>query len=150
MMIFSSRLLEIFLNKKFEACLNTVLYIAFKYSFFICNSFGCKLCFIALAIDSESCQRSFPSFCAQPFEVDVLFNRNLSICPFLGQVVDLDLLLCQDSIWNMWNDYQQIVGTLSEAMSIALDCDKFSIKILFKIKKGLLYLQEIYKAFKHF
>ena len=37
---------------------------------------------------------SFPSFCAQPSEVAALFNLNLSRCPFLGQVVDLDLLLC--------------------------------------------------------
>ena len=45
-----------------------------------------------VAIDSESCQRSFPSFCAPPSEVAVLFDRNLSRLPFLGQFVDLDLL----------------------------------------------------------
>ena len=45
-------------------------------------------------IDSEQCQTSFPSFCAPPSEVAVLFNSNLSRRPFLGQVVDLDLLLC--------------------------------------------------------
>ena len=38
--------------------------------------------------------RSFPSFCAQPSEVSALFNCNLSRHPFLGQVVNLDLLLC--------------------------------------------------------
>ena len=47
-----------------------------------------------VAIDSESCQTSFPSFCAPPSEVAVLFDSNLSRRPFLGQVVDLDLLLC--------------------------------------------------------
>ena len=47
-----------------------------------------------VAIDSESRQTSFPSFCAPPSEVAVLFNLNLSRLPFLGQVVDLDLLLC--------------------------------------------------------
>ena len=37
-------------------------------------------------IDSESCQRSFQSFCAPPSEVAVLFDSNLSRRPFLGQV----------------------------------------------------------------
>ena len=47
-----------------------------------------------VAIDSESCLTSFPRFCAPPSEVAVLFDSNLSRLPFLGQVVDLDLLLC--------------------------------------------------------
>ena len=47
-----------------------------------------------LAINLESRLTSFPSFCAQSSEVAVLFYSNLSRCPFLEQVVDLDLLLC--------------------------------------------------------
>ena len=47
-----------------------------------------------VAFDSESRMTSFSSFCAPPSEVAVLFNWNLSRRPFLGQVVDLDLLLC--------------------------------------------------------
>ena len=47
-----------------------------------------------VAIDSESRQTSFQSFCAPPSEVAVLFDSNLSRRPFLRQVVDLDLLLC--------------------------------------------------------
>ena len=47
-----------------------------------------------VAIDSESRLTSFPNFCASPSEVAALFNSNLSRRPFLGQVVDLDLLLC--------------------------------------------------------
>ena len=47
-----------------------------------------------VAIDSESRLTLFPSFCAQPTQVAVLFNSYLSRRPFLGQVVDLDLLLC--------------------------------------------------------
>ena len=47
-----------------------------------------------VAIDSESCLTSFPSFCAPPSEVAVLFHLNLSRLPFLRQVVDLDLPLC--------------------------------------------------------
>ena len=46
-----------------------------------------------VAIDSESRVTSLPSFCAPPSEVAGLFNSNLSR-PFLGQVVDLDLLIC--------------------------------------------------------
>ena len=47
-----------------------------------------------VTIDSELCQTSFPSICAPPFEIAVLFNLNLSRRPFLRQVIDLDLLLC--------------------------------------------------------
>ena len=47
-----------------------------------------------VAIDSESVQRLFLSFCMLTFEVTVLFNWNLSTLPFLGQIVNLDLLVC--------------------------------------------------------
>ena len=36
------------------------------------------------------------SFCVPTSEVTVLFDSNLSRRPFLGHVVDLDLLLCTD------------------------------------------------------
>ena len=45
-------------------------------------------------INSEPCQRSFPTFCTLPSEGTVLFDWSLSRLAFLGQVVDLDLLLC--------------------------------------------------------
>ena len=47
-----------------------------------------------VAIDSESRLTSFPSCCTQPSEVAVLFYSNLRRLPFLGQVFNLDLLLC--------------------------------------------------------
>ena len=47
-----------------------------------------------VAIDSELRLTLFPSFCAPPSEVTALFDSNLSRRPFLGQVVDLDLVLC--------------------------------------------------------
>ena len=47
-----------------------------------------------VAIDSELCQTLFQSFCVLPSEVTVLFKWNLSRLPFLGQVVNLDLLRC--------------------------------------------------------
>ena len=61
----------------------------FQTLLFICNQFGCFV-----AIDSESVQRLFLSFCMLTFEVTVLFNWNLSTLPFLGQIVNLDLLVC--------------------------------------------------------
>ena len=59
-----------------------------------------------VAIDSESrptMLTSFPSFCAPPIEVNVLFCSNLSRCPFLEQVVDLDLLLSTGFDWEHEN-----------------------------------------------
>ena len=47
-----------------------------------------------IAIDSESRLTLFPSFCAQPSEVAVLFYSNLTRSPFLRQVINLGLLLC--------------------------------------------------------
>ena len=47
-----------------------------------------------VVIDSESYQMSFPSICVLPCEVAVLLDLNLSRCPFLRQVIHLDLLLC--------------------------------------------------------
>ena len=47
-----------------------------------------------VAIDSDSCQTSFPIFYAPPSEVAVLFNSILSRHPFFGQIVYLDLQLC--------------------------------------------------------
>ena len=62
------------------------------------------------AINLESYQTSFPSFCAQPSEVAVLFDwpGNLSRCPFVGQVVDLNLLLHR--IDSEHADFRQIQG----------------------------------------
>ena len=44
-------------------------------------------------------------FCAPPSKVAVLLDLNQSRGPFLGQVVDLDLMLAQNSIWNMRYSY---------------------------------------------
>ena len=79
-----------------------------------------------VAIDSESRLASFPSFCAQPSEVAVLFNSNPS-----GQVVDLDLLLCtgfnlEHAVLFLCHIFTKIPMTdrnlerLSEAMGAAL------------------------------
>ena len=67
---------------------NADLYMAFKHRI----SFATYL--VLDAIDSESYQRSFPSFCAPPSELAVLFDWNLSRHSILGQVVDLEVLLC--------------------------------------------------------
>ena len=74
---------------------------------FICNRFGCKT---FVAINSESRLTLFPTFCAPPSEVAVLFYSNLSGCPFLRQVIDLDLLLCtafdsEHAVFSETNDW---------------------------------------------
>ena len=57
------------------------------------------------AIDLESLLTSFPSFCAPPSEVAVMFDLNLSRRPFLGQVVHLDLLLCTGFNLEHWHAF---------------------------------------------
>ena len=52
-----------------------------------------------VAIDPESCQALFPSFCLQPSEDAMLFSSNLSRHPFLRQILALDLLLCTGFNW---------------------------------------------------
>ena len=81
-------------TSKFEASpVKAGDYMACKHRMSFANDLAAN--FVALvAIDSESHLTSFPRFCAPPSEVAVLFDSNLSRCPFLGQVVDLDLLLC--------------------------------------------------------
>ena len=103
-----------------------------------------------------------PSFCAQPFEVAVLFNLNLSRCPFFREVANLDLLLCtgfhsehvvlflchistQRPTWmTNWR--------FSEAMGTALVGNNFSSipsKISFCMKRKSDYsLPKIYKSLK--
>ena len=45
---------------------------------------------------------SFPSFCSPPSEVAVLLDLNLSRLPYLGQVIDLDLLP-----WSGFDSYSE-------------------------------------------
>ena len=50
---------------------------------------------VAINSESESRLTLFPSFCAPPSEIAALFDSNLRRISFLGQVVNLDLLLCR-------------------------------------------------------
>ena len=92
-----------------------------------------------VAIDSESCLTSFPSFCAPPSEVAALFDSNLSRRPFLGQVVDTDLLLCTgfDSehavlfLCHSFSRDERMIERFSEAMGAASVCNNFLL-ILWK------------------
>ena len=91
MHVYKDRLLEKSSNRKSKLVLTTLAtgwlsIIAFHLSQIWLETL--------VAIDSESRLTLFPSFCAQPTQVAVLFNSYLSRRPFLGQVVDLDLLLC--------------------------------------------------------
>ena len=108
-------------------------------------------------IDSESCQRSFQSFCAQPSEVAVLLDLNLSRRPFLRQVVDLDLLLCTgfDSEpvvlfqCDIFTQRPTMIERLSKAMCAALVGNNFSpIPSKITWKKIDSPRPDIYKAWK--
>ena len=107
-----------------------------------------------VAINAESRLTLFPSFSAPPSEVAVLFNYNLSRRPFLGQVVDFDLLLCTlhrirfgtcgfvhgSYVIFLLSD-QWMIKRLSEAMSAALVGNNFSpipFKISFHMKSEWL------------
>ena len=57
---------------------------------FICDSMGCKLWLWLIQNHSRHCSKLL----ALPFEVALLFDLNLSRCPFLKQVIYQDLLLC--------------------------------------------------------
>ena len=102
-----------------------------------------------VVIDLDSCRTSFPSFCVPPSEVAVLFYLNLSGRPFLGQVVDLDLLLCAEFDSENVDLFLCHISTqrptagsdpkrLSEVMGAALVGNNFSpisSKISFHVKK---------------
>ena len=91
MITFSSRLLKKPSNRKSKLVLSTLVTIWLSNIAFHLRPIWLQT---LVVIDSESRLTSFPSFCAPPSEVAVLFDSNLSRLPFLGQVVDLDLLLC--------------------------------------------------------
>ena len=63
----------------------------FQTSYFICDQFACKLWLQSIQNHARYCLQAFACL---PSEVAVLFDSNLSRHPFLGHVVDLDLLLC--------------------------------------------------------
>ena len=91
MNVYKGRLLKKSSNRKSKLVLSTLV------TTWLSNiAFHLRLIWLQtlVAIDSESRLTLFPSFCAPPSEVAVLFDSNLSRLPFLGQVVDLDLLLC--------------------------------------------------------
>ena len=91
-MIFcKGRLLKKSLNRKSKLVLSTLVTTWLLNIAFHLRSIWLQT---LVAIDSQSCLPSFPRFCAPPSEVAVLFDLNLSRRPFLGQVVDSDLLLC--------------------------------------------------------
>ena len=91
MIVYKGRLLKKSSNRKLKLVLSTLI-----------TSWLSKIAFhlrpiwlqTLVVIDSESSLTSFPSFCALPSEVTVLFDTNVSRRPFLRQVIDSDLLLC--------------------------------------------------------
>ena len=93
MNVYKGRLLKKSSNRKSKLVLSTLV------TTWLSNiAFHLRLIWLQtlVAIDSESRLTLFPSFCAPPSEVAVLFDWDLSRRPFkfLQQVIDLDLLLC--------------------------------------------------------
>ena len=83
MIFYKEKLLRKSSNRKLKLDLSTlVTYMAFKHHISLLLIWLQTL----VVINSESCQRSFPSICSPPSEVALLFNLNLSRRPFLGQV----------------------------------------------------------------
>ena len=109
MVIFRGRLLE-------ASPINAGLGMAFWHSLSIAT-----ILTALIVIDWYWCQRQFPSWRASPCEVVVLFDWNLSRCLFLGQVVNLDLLLCTKLL--NFTQRTWIMERLSQTMSTALFCN---------------------------
>ena len=133
MIVYKGRLLKKSLNRKLK--LRLVLWMMVTTSL-LNIAFHLRPIWLQTldAIESEWCHASFPSFCAPPSEVDVLFDSNLSRRPCLGYVVDLDLLLCTgfDSehailfLCHILFRDQLMIKRLSEAMGAALVGSNFS------------------------
>ena len=105
-----------------------------------------------VAINSESRLTLFPSFCTPPSEVAVLFYSNLSRCPFLRQVVYLDLLLCtgfdsEHAVFSETNDWYQDWAKRWALLWLATTSCQFHRKFHFTWNKkwliAALYLQII-------
>ena len=52
---------------------------------------GCKLWLLSI---QNHARHRFKAFARRHLKLLVLFDSNLSRCPSLGQVIDLDLMLC--------------------------------------------------------
>ena len=91
MNVYKGRLLKKSSNRKSKLVLSTLVTTWLSDIKFHLRPIGLQT---LVVIYSEAYQTSFPRFCAPPSEVAVLFDSNLSRGPFLGQVVDFDVLLC--------------------------------------------------------
>ena len=91
MNVYKGRLLKKSSNRKWKLVLSTLVTTWLPNIAFLLQPIWLQT---LVAIHSDLCLTSFPSFCAPPSEVTALFNLNLSRLPFLWQVLDTDLLLC--------------------------------------------------------
>ena len=89
MNVYKGRLLKKSSNRKLKLVLSTLVTTLLSYI-----AFHLQLIWLQtlVAIDAESRLTSFPNICVQPSEVAGLFYLNPSRRPFLGQVVNLDLI----------------------------------------------------------
>ena len=99
------------------------------------------------------------SFCSPPPEVAALFDSNLSRCPFLGQVLNSDLLLCTGFDWehavlflcHMFTQGPMTDTKIEQSYGRCLGRQQLlaiSMEISFRVKKqkrlvAALYLQSI-------
>ena len=113
-----------------------------------------------VAIHSQLLLTLSPSFCTPPLEVAVQFDLNLSRGPFLGQVVQLDLLLCTginqehavSFLYHIFTQRPWLMERLIEAMGTALVSNSFSpipSKISFHTKKIVTYCSQTFTKHKN-
>ena len=96
MIVYNGKLLKKSSNQNSQLILSTLVAThGFQTSHFICDQFGCKLWLLSI---QNYDRHRFPAF--SPRHLKSLFDSNMSICPVLRQVFDLDMLLCTDSIRN--------------------------------------------------
>ena len=98
MIILCSRLLKKILNPKSQLAQSIQPIIMEVSTSKQHTSFATYLAATLVAIDLES----FQAFAYHHLKSLCYFDCNLIRFPFLGQIIDLDLLLCLDSIQSMW------------------------------------------------
>ena len=165
MIVYKGRLLKKHSNQKSKLVLSTLIATWFSNITFYLRPIWLQT---LVAIDLELCQISFPSFCAPPTEIAVLYCLTLSRRPFLRQVVEnvnLDLLLCTgfdnfDSehaalfLCPIFTQRPMTDGKIEQSYGRSFSLQQllanFSPYFISHEKKSDLSWPEIYKAFKHF
>ena len=99
MIILSSKLLQNSLNKKWKPVHSMQVFTYLENCFHLL--LFCKLWLWSMQNHARHCFQAFACSHDESSEVTVLFDWNLSRLPFLGYVVNLDLLICTGFIRNV-------------------------------------------------